>query len=176
MTKSKQRIRELTAAGLAAALLCAASPFSINIGPIPLSFATLIIYMSAAYLGSLRASAAVGVYLILGLAGLPVFSGFTAGAAKLVGPTGGYLVGYIPLALIVGLASKWKPSFFINVLFMIAGTAVLYTFGTAWYCVQSGVPVGTAMSACVLPFLPGDAIKIVAAATVSVKLRKIRQM
>ena len=158
MQTSKHPAVPLAMTAVMAAVLSVVSPFSISIGPIPLSLCTLIIYMNA--------------YVLLGAVGMPVFNGFSAGLGVVAGPTGGYIVGYVPLALICGLAVSAAPkNRVVQFIGMILGTAVLYTLGTAWYCFQSGNPLGVAMGYCVIPFLPGDFIKMVVAAGVGPMIR-----
>ena len=120
--------------------------------------------------------------VLLGAVGLPVFSGGAGGFAKLFGVTGGYIVGYIPCALISGLfvdlfykknASK-NP--FVNGAWaipvgMIAGTVVLYALGTIWFIIARGVTLEVALASCVVPFLIGDTIKIICATVITVVLR-----
>ena len=107
------QIRDLTLTALAAAILCVVSPFTLSIGPIPLSLCTLFLYLIPYLVGWKRATVATLVYILLGTAGVPVFSNFGAGLAKVAGPTGGYIVGYLPLVLISGLfvhlfpAKRW---------------------------------------------------------------------
>ena len=165
------KLRDLTLTAIFAALLCVASPWSIPIGPIPITLATFVIYLAGALLGWKRGTMAVAVYLLLGLAGLPVFTGFAGGAAKLVGPTGGYLVGYIPCALLTGILSERFRRTWADVTGMLLGTVVLYALGTVWFCIEAGSPLGHALTVCVLPFLPGDAGKIAAAAALAAVLR-----
>ena len=167
--------RELTIIALMTALICVAGPLSIAIGPIPLSLATFAVYLAGAVLGSKRGAISVALYLLIGAIGVPVFAGFTAGIPKLIGVTGGYLVGYLPCVVIVGLAEKLmgeKTAVWHFGLTMVAGTIVLYIIGTAWFMVQTHNPLGAALGMCVLPFLPGDAIKIVAASVVAIPVRK----
>lgn len=161
MTENKQKLRALTQIGLAAAMLCVTAPISIPIGDVPLSLTTLVILITAGMLGSAKSAAAVAVYLILGCVGLPVFSGFAGGAGRLLGPTGGYLMGYIPLALIAGIGrGKTLP--------MILGNVALCIVGTAWYIFWADVSPWAAILVCVVPYLPLDAVKI-AVAAVAVK-------
>jgi len=156
-----------------AAVMAAVSPFSIAIGPIPLSFCTLVIYLDAYILGGKRGTLAVLVYILLGMVGMPVFSGFGAGLGKVAGPTGGYIVGYLPMALLAGAAvEKFSKNRVLQIAGMVLATAVLYALGTAWFCVQSGNPLDKALALCVLPFLPGDALKIAAAAALGPVIRK----
>ncbi len=171
----KLNTRDMTIVAVMAALISIAGPLSINIGPIPLSLATFAVYLSGAVLGAKRGTLAVALYLLIGMVGVPVFSGFSGGFQKIVGVTGGYLVGYLPCALLTGLAletravnvKKWRlPAF------MVLGTAVLYLIGTAWFILQTKNPLGAALGMCVLPFLPGDAVKIIAATLLAKPVRK----
>ena len=156
------------------AVLCAVAPFSLNIGPIPLSFATLVIYIAAGSLDMKYSAISVILYIALGAIGLPVFSGFGAGLSKIVGPTGGFIVGYVPLALITGLSVRYfkqKRIFFITG--MVIGTFLLYTCGVAWFMLQMKATLAAALMACVVPFLIGDALKIIFATIVAPQLRTV---
>ncbi len=113
------------------------------------------------------------VYLLIGLVGVPVFTGFTGGTQKLFGPTGGYLIGYIPMAILAGLIiDRCRRNYLLCLLAMIAGTAVLYALGTAWLAYQSGLSVKAALAAGAIPFIPGDLIKIGLAAYLGPQIRK----
>ena len=163
--------------GVMAALICIAGPMSIPFGPIPLSLATFAVYLAGAVLGAKRGALAVLVYLLIGLVGVPVFSGFSAGVQKLAGVTGGYLVGYLPCAFITGLGLRAagddrKRSMWMLPVFMVVGTVVLYAVGTAWFMIQTKNTLAASLGMCVLPFLPGDAIKIVAATLIACPVRK----
>lgn len=167
---------EMTAIAVMAALLCVAGPLSIAVGPIPLSLATFAVYLAGAVLGAKRGALAVALYLLLGLVGLPVFSGFAGGFQKLAGVTGGYLVGYLPCAWITGMAvrpgeagtqKRWKlPAF------MGLGTAALYAIGTAWFMLQTKNGLIASLMLCVVPFLVGDAVKIAAASLLAPPIRR----
>jgi len=175
---------------LMAAVFCVAGPISIPIGPIPLSLMTLLLFMSIYILGYRYALVACLLYLLLGLAGLPVFTGFQGGFGKLVGPTGGYLIGYLPMVAIAGLfiampsrekenGSETEPkkrSIWMRrvweLIGMIVATAVLYVLGTTWFVISTGTPVGAALLLCVVPFLPGDLIKMVIAVSVGPEIKK----
>ncbi len=168
------KTKDLTLTAVMAALICIAGPLTVAAGPVPLSLASFAVFMAGAVLGPKRGTAAAALYLAIGLTGIPVFSGFTGGFQKLAGVTGGYLIGYLPCAFLSGLGGekedpgrKWMlPAF------MAAGTAVLYLLGTAWFMAQTGKAAGAALSLCVLPFLPGDAAKIIAASLLSGPVRK----
>ena len=172
MQTAKHPALPLAMTAVMAAVMAVVAPFSISIGPIPLSLCTLVIYMNAYILGWKRGTVATLVYILLGAVGMPVFNSFSGGLGVVAGPTGGYIVGYLPLALICGLAVAAAPKNRVGQFIgMILGTAVLYALGTAWYCVQSGNPLGVAMGYCVIPFLPGDFIKMIVAAGVGPMIR-----
>ena len=119
------------------------------------------------------AAAAVLIYVLLGMAGLPVFAGFAGGAGTVLGPTGGYILGYLPLAWLSGWAVERFPARrWVQMAAFAAATAILYLLGTAWYCLQSGTAPAAAAALCVLPFLPGDLAKIAAAGVVGPLLRR----
>ena len=105
------------------------------------------------------------------MVGVPGFSGFTGGMGRLLGPTGGYIVGFIPMALIAGAVIDRFRNRGIQLAGMIAGTAVCYAFGTAWYCFQAGSSVGAALGLCVFPFIPGDLVKMLIAMALGPMIR-----
>ena len=171
---SYNRTRNLTLIGLMTAILCILGPFSIPIpvSPVPLSLTNFAVYITVYTLGMKSGTVSVLVYLCLGTAGLPVFSSFSGGLGKLAGPTGGYLIGFIFLALIQGFLMKAFPGKnTAAVIGMILGMAVCYLFGTAWLAIQMGLTFPAALSIGVLPYLPGDGVKIIIAAIAGPKLR-----
>ena len=170
--KKNFSIRSMVFTALFAAVICVLAPFSITVGPVPLTFATLAIYLASATLGWKSGTVAVLVYLALGAVGLPVFSGFTGGLQKIAGATGGYLVGYLPLALTVGLVVKaTKNKIWGYALGMVIGTVLLYTCGTVWFMYIMESSLASALALCVVPFLIGDAIKIIIVCIVAPPLR-----
>ncbi len=136
-------------------------PFS----PVPITGQTMAVLLVGALLGSRRGALAVLAYIAEGLAGLPVFAGGAAGLARLFGPTGGYLVGFVAAAFLVGwLAERgWDRRFGTTLAAMTLGNLVIYGVGAVWLAVFVG-GLSRAWSLGVLPFLPGDAIKIILAA------------
>ncbi len=165
------KTRDLTLIGVCAAVICVLAPWKINITLIPVTLATFAIYLVSAVLGPVKGSLAVLIYILLGAMGLPVFSGFVGGFQALVGPTGGYIIGYVPMAFIIGYASKAMKSAVKYPLGMIVGTFVLYAFGTAWFCISRPSALAPALAACVLPFIGFDLIKIAAASIAAYKLK-----
>lgn len=164
--------RTLTLTALLTALLCILGPATLPLGPIPLSLTTGLLMLIALLLGARRALLCCCIYLLMGLAGLPVFSGFSGGAGALLGPTGGFLLGYLPLTLLCGLVFQRTENRMAHILGCIGATMLLYLAGTAWYCQQSGAGAATAWAVCVLPFLPGDALKIAAVLTVGRHIKR----
>ena len=166
----KSTVYELTCCALMAAIICIFAPMSVPIGPIPVSLTNLVLYFAIFLLGTRGTTISYIVYLLLGLVGLPVFSGYVGGVAKVAGPTGGYLIGFLPMILIMGplyaLARKQSRiwiNWAITVGGMILATAVAYVFGTIWFVLQMDCTVAYAMTVCVLPFIPFDLAKIVIA-------------
>ena len=168
------KTRDMTLIAVMAALICVAGPLTIPAGPIPLSLATFAVYMAGSVLGKKKGTIAVALYLIIGVIGVPVFSGFSGGFQKLAGVTGGYLVGYLPCAYLAGVGGEQreKTGWWFYVLMMVIGTILLYTVGTAVFMLHTGNALGAALSLCVIPFLPGDAVKIAATAFLTVPVRR----
>lgn len=163
-------IYALSMTAVMAAVMCVLAPLSIPIGPVPVSFTNLAIYFALYLLGWKRGTLAYVVYMALGILGLPVFSGFRGGIGHLFGATGGYILGFIPMALIAGLALR-SPNRIVQMAGMIAGTAVAYAFGTVWFCLISGSEAVPALFLCVFPFVPFDLLKMASAVVVGPVLR-----
>ena len=157
---------------LMTAVTCILAPLSIPIGPVPISLTNFAIYLSLYLLDWKKGTISYILYLLLGLVGLPVFSGFTGGIGKLAGPTGGYIIGFIPMAIIAGIVIDKFSQRWIQILGMIVGTAICYAFGTAWFCIQAGYTVSAALAVCVIPFIPADLIKMVIAMIIGPEIRK----
>lgn len=171
--KKKTNVREMVLIALMAAVTCIMGPLSVPIGIVPISLTNLAVYLAIYVLGCKRGTLSYFVYLLIGLVGVPVFSGFTGGVGKLFGPTGGYLIGFIFMALICGwfidkFDCKLVPSF----VGMVLGTIVCYAFGTAWLAYQASMSFYAALAAGVLPFIPGDLAKMVIAAIIGPQVRR----
>lgn len=168
-----EKIKRITLCAVLAALLCLLAPLAIPAGEIPITLATFAVYLIACLVKPRYALTAVLLYILLGAVGVPVFSGFAGGLQKLTGVTGGYILGYLPCcAAVTFLVDRFEDCKPVYPLSMLLGTALCYALGTAWFMVQTGAAFGAAMAACVLPFLPGDALKIAAASAVGIPLRK----
>jgi len=157
---------------LMAAVLCVLAPFSIPVGPIPISLATFGLYLAVIILGGKKATVVCLMYLLMGFVGLPVFSGFSGGPSKILGPTGGYLFGYLLLTIIAGwFVDKFPANRGVCALGLILGTVACYAVGTAWLAWQLEIQFDEALLVGVVPFLPGDAVKIVAAVWIGILVR-----
>lgn len=170
--KKKFKTIDIVYIGLFAALIAVCAWISI---PMTVSFTlqTCAVCLTAGLLGWKRGTLTVLVYILLGMVGLPVFTGFKSGIAAVTGPTGGYIVGFIFTALIVGLAAdRLGKRLWANILFMAIGILVCYLFGTVWFMIAYKVTFVSAMTTCVIPFLIPDAVKIAVAAILVNRLKK----
>ena len=163
---------------LCAAVMAVCSWISIP-AAVPFTMQTFGVFLVVGLLGGRNGTLAVLVYLLLGAAGLPVFSGFAGGIGHLFGVTGGYIIGFVFSALIMWLIeSLLGRSFKILVLSMIAGLLVCYAFGTAWFMVvytrdTGSIGVMSALTWCVFPYIIPDLLKIVLAAGLTRRLRPL---
>lgn len=177
MTRSFS-VRELTAVAVGAALIAVCSWISVPT-TIPFTMQTFAVCLIAALYGARCGFWTVLCYICLGLIGLPVFAGFRSGFAVLLGPTGGYITGFLFTAWITGAGAerfgRRMPELF---LFMAAGLLVCYAFGTAWFMIvyagKTGpIRLGTALAWCVLPYLLPDGVKITLAGVLTARLHPI---
>ncbi len=143
------------------------------ISPVPISLGTLGIYLAVSILGMKSGTLSVVVYILLGFIGVPVFTNFTGGAEKLLGPTGGYIIGYIFMALICGFfIDRWDGRFLVCFLGMLLGTAVCYLFGTVWLALQMSLTFPRALATGVLPYIPFDLAKLLIALLLGGQVRR----
>lgn len=157
---------------LMTAVTCILAPLSIPIGPVPISLTNFAIYLSLYLLDWKKGTISYILYLLLGLVGLPVFSGFTGGIGKLAGPTGGYIIGFIPMAIIAGIViDKYTEKWLLCLLAMIVGTIVCYALGTAWLAYEAKMDMMAALWAGVIPFIPGDLVKMALAILIAPKIK-----
>jgi biotin transport system substrate-specific component len=173
--RSGARVKTMATVGVMTALTCIVAPFSIPLPftGVPITFATLVICLSALLLGMKAGTLSCAIYLLIGLTGVPVFSGFTGGLGKIGGPTGGYLMAFLLLAAICGFAAERWPGRRVPYLIgMIIGMAVTYAIGTVWLAWQLGITFVAALPLGVIPFLPGDAFKMVVVIVLGFQLRE----
>ena len=147
-------------AALFAALIVVGAYLRIPIGPVPVVLANFFVILSGAVLGAKWGGASVGLYLLLGVVGLPVFAG-GGGLAYLTGPTGGYLIGYLPASILVGLITVRKTrTVAANLIGLFSGAIIIYLLGVPWLKVALDKTWPEAFTIGMLPFLPGDAAKV----------------
>lgn len=161
-------------AALFAALTALGAFVAIPIGPVPIVLQNLFVMLAGLLLGRRWGLASVGLYLLAGFCGLPVFAGGSAGIGRLVGPTGGYLIGYLPAVYVIGrLTEQTNHQLVRDVAAMVLGTALLYACGISWLKVVTGLSWAKTLAVGMLPFLIGDALKIAAAAVIARALRPV---
>ena len=164
--------RDAAMIALCAAVMAVCSWISIP-AAVPFTMQTFGVFLAVGLLGGRNGTLAVLIYILLGAAGLPVFSGYAGGAAKLAGPTGGYLIGFLFMIPIAGaFRRRYADRPVLTGCGMLLGLAAAYFFGTAWFVYQMHVSVRYALSVCVLPFIPFDLIKIVLAVLAGSAVRK----
>lgn len=175
----KKQILSIVYVALFAAIISVCSIVSIPINSIPITLQLLGVCLAAGFLGWYRGTLSVVIYILLGIIGVPVFAGGTSGIAKLVSPTGGYIVGFIFTALIIDLFVKFfGRKLYILIIAMAIGVIVCYAFGTAWFMIlynsspDKSIGLGSALMLCVVPYLPFDAVKIVISAVLVNRLHK----
>ena len=174
METSSYQLRMCVYASLLAALMAVGAYLAVPIGPVPIVLQNMFVFLAPLLLGRRWGLASVCVYLLAGACGLPVFAGGMGGIGRFLGPTGGYLVGYLPAVLVIGVMVSGRRPYFVRDMFaMIAGTLVLYACGVSWLKLILGVSWLKAVAVGMLPFLAGDCFKIIAAAAIAKSLRPV---
>lgn len=188
--KRRSMIYDIVVIAISAALITVCSWISIPLGPVPFTLQTLAILAVLLTLGGRRGTIAIVVYLALGAIGVPVFAGFKGGPAALLGPTGGFLVGFIAAALIFWLLEKLVFARLMStpakrLVFGLVNSLifelVLYVVGVIWfmtvYAAKTGpIGLGAVLSMCVIPFIIPDIVKMIAAAVIGSRAyRFVRQ-
>ena len=169
----KIRTKQMVLIALMTAVTCVLGPLSIPLpfSPVPISLTNFAIFLAIFVLGMKNGTISFIIYLLLGAVGVPVFSSFRGGFQVLAGPTGGYLIGFIFLALIMGFAlDHFNRKLVPTIIGMIIGMAVCYAFGTVWLAKLLSLSFKEGLMMGVIPYLPGDAAKIIIAAIVGPKL------
>ncbi len=172
------KVKNLTLCALCAALMALCAWISIPISEISITLQTFAVFFTLGLLGGKRGTLTVLVYILLGAVGLPVFTGFRATAA-LVGPTGGYIAGFLGSALLYWALTRAfgeRPAVKIGA--MVLGNLVCYALGTAWFYAafaSRGTPMGLGaiLMMCVVPYIPFDLIKIFGAFALAQRLQKL---
>lgn len=175
--KNKFRVIDLVYIGVSAALIAVCSWISIPL-TVPITLQTLGICLVTSLFGLKIGTLSTIVYILLGAVGVPVFAGFSSGLGVILGSTGGYIIGFVFTALIVGFASdKFAGRLIPLIISMVIGILVCYAFGTAWFAVvyakdNTPASLATILGWCVVPFLIPDAVKIAVAAVLTNRLKR----
>jgi biotin transport system substrate-specific component len=170
----RNQIRMTVYASLMAALTAAGAYIVIPIGPVPIVLQNFFVLLTGLLLGWRWGTASVALYLFAGLIGLPVFAGGTGGLGRFVGPTGGYLIGYLPAVFLIGLISELlHRRWWADLIAMILGSAIVYLLGVSWLKLATGMSFAKTLSVGLYPFIIGDLVKIVVALPVAKALRPI---
>jgi biotin transport system substrate-specific component len=170
-------LRPMVYASLFAALTAAGAYLAVPIGPVPVVLQNMFVFLAGLLLGSRWGLASVAVYLLGGFVGLPVFAGGTGGIGRILGPTGGFLLGYLPVVFLIGRITERRPARMLrDVLAVALGAAAHYACGVPWLASVTGMPLEKALVAGMLPFLPGDALKVAAAALIAKTVRPVMRL
>ena len=170
--------KELVLTAMFTALIAVCSIISIPIGEISLTLQTFAVFCALNIIGGRNGLFSVLVYILLGCIGLPVFSKMQSGAGVITGPTGGYILGFVLMALVYWGGTKLLgKSLPVRVSLMVVGLILCYTFGTIWFVfgyTKSGSDMTFihAMELCVLPYIPGDVVKLILALVITERIKK----
>ncbi len=170
------KTKDMTYIALMAVLISVCSWLSVP-AAIPFTMQTFAVFTALLLLGGRRGSIAVAVYIALGAVGLPVFSGFAGGVGKLMGPSGGYIFGFVLTGLCYWLCEKlFGKKLWVKILSLIIGLSMCYAFGTLWfvkvYSATKPVSYASALGLCVFPFIIPDAAKMALAFLADRVIRK----
>jgi len=147
---------------------------AIPVGPVPIVLQNMFVLLAGIILGPVWGVACVAIYLLIGLAGLPVFAGGTSGIGKLFGPTGGYLLGYLPCVFVTaGISKGLGKKLASDIIAMVVGSLIVYATGVPWLKVVTSMTYEKALTVGMYPFLIGDALKIIAAAFIAKTVRPV---
>lgn len=176
MAEKKIKAFDIVITALMAALIAVCSFIAIPVGAVPVTLQTFAVFVCAGILGKNRGAVSILVYILLGIAGIPVFSGFQSGLSVLTGPAGGYIIGFIPAVFVSGLimqkTDRKIPFTFAS---FLAGLLICYICGMLWYVYvfSSGeTDFASAFAVCIQPYIIPDVIKLILAAVVSQAVRK----
>lgn len=163
----------MSKAALLTAFTAICSVITLQIGAVPITLGIFAILFSAVAAGRKISVVSTIIYILIGICGLPVFSGFGGGISALAGPTGGYITAYVFMALIVGTVSDKSKKTHIRFFACILALCVCYFFGTFRYCILTKRNFRECMAVCVLPFVPFDILKCAFAAIFGGKIGRL---
>ena len=177
IARKRISVYDLVMVALFAALIAVCAWITIP-GAVPFTLQTMGVFLAVGLLGGKRGTAAVLVYILLGAVGMPVFSGFSGGVGRLLGTTGGYIIGFLVAALAMwAMEAIFGKAKWVLPVSMLLGLLLCYTFGTAWFLVlytqtKGAISVASVLSMCVVPFIIPDLLKIALALLLTSRLSK----
>ena len=177
METKKMKTLDMVYIALFACLMAICAWISIP-GQIPFTLQTMGVFLAVGLLGGKRGTVAVLVYILMGAVGLPVFSGFAGGLGKLLGTTGGYIVGFLVSALLMwAMEALFGSKKWVLPASMVVGLIACYAFGTAWFMVvytssKGAITLGAVLGMCVIPYIIPDAVKIAVALLLTKALKR----
>ena len=174
MAGSDSTLKRMVYAAMFGALTAIGAFIVIPLQPVPISLQTLFCSLAGVLLGGYTGALSQIVYIMLGIIGLPVFAGGKAGLGTLFGPTGGYLIGFIAAAFVIGkiIEARQKPSLIWIVLALLIGNLVIYALGVIQLSFIAHLSLIKSLLVGVVPFLPGDLLKLAVAAMIGYKFRQ----
>ena len=176
--KSVLSVQNMVLIAVFTAIIAVCSWISVPIGPVPFTLQTFAVFVTAGLLGTKRSEISIIVFIILGTIGVPVFAGFSSGPGVIAGPTGGYIVGFLLTALIIGLIMKLAKGkseitkIVITVVAMILGDIGCFAIGTVWFMVVMKMNLSASLTLCVVPYIVPDLAKIIVATIIVNRLKK----
>ena len=177
IARKRISVYDLVMVALFAALIAVCAWVTIP-GSVPFTLQTMGVFLAVGLLGGRRGTAAVLVYILLGAVGMPVFSGFSGGVGRLLGTTGGYIIGFLVAALAMwAMEAIFGKAKWVLPVSMLLGLLLCYAFGTAWFLVlytqtKGAISVASVLSMCVVPFIIPDLLKIALALLLTSRLKR----
>ena len=170
-------VQDMALIGIFTALIVVCSWISLNVGALVFTLQTFAVFTVSALLGTKKGVIAILVYILLGLAGVPVFAGFKGGPTVLAGPTGGYIIGFIFTALIIGkmteiFQKRNAEGIMITAVSMILGDMVCFLVGTFWFMAMMKTDFLSAVTLCVVPYIIPDLVKVLVATMIVNRIKK----
>lgn len=170
----KMNVVTMGLCALFAALSAVLSQISIPVEPVPINLTHVSIFIAAGLLGAKNGAVSQIIFVLIGAVGIPVFSGFSGGIGIILGPTGGFIIGYIGCTFVTGLiVDRFGKSIKVLIPAMYAGWVVTYVFGIIWYVYITQSSFIAALLICVVPFIAGDIPKTILSAILVNRLNPI---
>lgn len=171
MNNNKLSTKDLCIISIFVAGICVLGQLSIPMPyGVPMTLQTFIITIAGVILGAKKGTIATLIYILIGVVGMPVFSGFTGGIGVILGPTGGFILSFPIMSYLSGKGAETGKLFWI-IVFMTLGTIINYIFGMIVFSIATGSSMWIAFISCVLPFIPTSVIKIVISSMLGVKIK-----